>query len=933
MRMPHLRERDNELAHIDELIADAREGRGGLLFIEAGAGLGKSSLAAEASGRAVSAGLTVLSARGVVMERELGFGAVRQLFRKTLSERSSDQLAALLTGVAGLAGPVLLGDDGTPPSADATFRTYHGLYWLLADLAAQTPLLVVLDDAHWADDPSVEWLSYLASRLDGIAAGALVTARPPEASSPAVLLRASEQMTTRLNLAPLSPEAVAAGLGEPGIRVDQRFAAACHRITGGNPFLLSELAAELDRRQLSPVETNVDVLEDLAPGGVARLVLTRLAALPVQAHKLARVLTVLEDSATVRHAAKLADLDLATATAAAVALANADILEPGRKLSFAHPLLRSAVASTVNDLALAALHARAARILADDNATPEAIAVHLLEAEPSGDEWVVDVLRRAAAAALARGASTNARTFLDRALREPAQPHQRFEVLSDLGQAESLTGNPDAVRHLRAALEVAPDRRAHAVVAMRLGWLLIVRGAMSEGYALLRGVVEDVGCDASQRALASGLVFYASINEPEFAADAPGLLRQARALTVADSRAGKMVTAFQAYREAVTAEGTQSGLTGCIDALEGGYLEPADDTLDPLLMVACAMTYVDAFDQGHAVLTRMLEHASTTGSEFWAGGIWCYCAMLELRRGRYADAVAAGRLALDLYTECHLDARRPHAAGYLMQALLSRGQNDEAAAVLGEIAPAQGPRSSAAVILAARAELRLAQGRAQEAVDDALRAGAEIEALRVTNPAVASWRSTAAQAAFALGDVPRAQGLVGDELALARRSGVASAVGRALRISGRIFPGTAGLTHLREATEVLAPSGARGELARAFIDRGVAEREAGLVCEARAHLQAGLDLASQCEATGLATEAIQELRTTGARPRRQRATGLGALTPSELRAARLAAEGLTNREVAQALFITTKTVEDHLSAAYRKLAIGSRAELRPALSA
>jgi DNA-binding NarL/FixJ family response regulator len=187
-----------------------------------------------------------------------------------------------------------------------------------------------------------------------------------------------------------------------------------------------------------------------------------------------------------------------------------------------------------------------------------------------------------------------------------------------------------------------------------------------------------------------------------------------------------------------------------------------------------------------------------------------------------------------------------------------------------------------------------------------------------------AWRSEAAVAAAALGDSARARDLATDELALARASGGPRAVGVALRAAGLVHEGDAGVELLEEAARILATSAATLEQARTLVDLGSALRHHGRRADAREPLREGLDTAVRCGAEVLAERAREELLATGARPRRERLTGPEALTPSELRVARLAAHGQSNPEIAQALFLTRRTVETHLTHTYQKLGISSR---------
>ncbi len=171
-------EREGELAAIGGLVEAALAGSGRLLVVDGAAGVGKTRLLEEASRAAGAAGMDVVRARGVALEDQFAFGVVRQLFEGILAGASAAERAELLSGAAGLAG-ALLGfvapGEQPRPAVDVSFATLHGLYWLCFNLAARKPLFVVVDDAHWADGPSLRFLSFVAARLEGLPSGARVS--------------------------------------------------------------------------------------------------------------------------------------------------------------------------------------------------------------------------------------------------------------------------------------------------------------------------------------------------------------------------------------------------------------------------------------------------------------------------------------------------------------------------------------------------------------------------------------------------------------------------------------------------------------------------------------------------------------------------------------------------------------------------------------
>jgi tetratricopeptide (TPR) repeat protein len=202
----------------------------------------------------------------------------------------------------------------------------------------------------------------------------------------------------------------------------------------------------------------------------------------------------------------------------------------------------------------------------------------------------------------------------------------------------------------------------------------------------------------------------------------------------------------------------------------------------------------------------------------------------------------------------------------------------------------------------ARARLRLAEGEYEQALHELVARGRHVDAFGVRNPAIFAWRSQAALALLGLGRRDEARRYAAEELALARQWGAPRALGKSLVAAGLAEGGEEGIGLLREAVAVLEPSQARLEHARALVELGSALRRANRRSESREQLRRGLELATGCGAAPLAERAETELLATGARPRRIALSGLESLTPSERRVAELAADGGTNREIAQALF-------------------------------
>jgi ATP/maltotriose-dependent transcriptional regulator MalT len=325
-----------------------------------------------------------------------------------------------------------------------------------------------------------------------------------------------------------------------------------------------------------------------------------------------------------------------------------------------------------------------------------------------------------------------------------------------------------------------------------------------------------------------------------------------------------------------------------------------------------------------------LQTAREQGSEI-AFALWsatdCYRGWLQ---GELVEAEAAGRSALAAAND--LAAARTFAMAYLTLVLADRGELDEAEALVG--ARDSGAEKSVIDVLAlrARARLRLAQARFEEASETALELG---ELLRshgnAAHPGM-SWRHDAAIALTATGNKPRARQLIAEQWVDTKVWNTPRLIGITLAAEGVVEGGDRGIDLLRHAVDTLEGTPARLAYAEALLELGAMLRRKKQRSEARGVLRRALDIADRAGAGLITARAAEEIAATGARPRRIRLTGVESLTPSELRVARMAAGGMANREIAQALFVTHKTVESQLGAVYRKLDVASRSKLQEALA-
>ncbi|MDT7713963.1 MAG: hypothetical protein QOG46_2910, partial [Pseudonocardiales bacterium] len=652
--------------------------------------------------------------------------------------------------------------------------------------------------------------------------------------------------------------------------------------------------------------------------------------------RLATAVAVLGEGTGLRLAATLADLDIDAAAGAADTLLTADLLAEGTRLRFVHPLVRSAVYDQSPPGVRAQAHARAARLLSGEGAEPERVAVQLVACEPASDADAVQTLRAAAATALARGAPESAMTYLRRALTEPPAESVCAAVLGELGGAERIARDPAAAVHLEQAWQASTDPVARARFADQLANVLFFARESDRCLAVLQAGLTDLGDRDPDLALrlhahkaGMELLIARPPGIPEFPDDE---LRELANRSNPASPAAQLALAFALVLRGEDCHEVAELVERGWD--DGRFLTEETCEAIPAIFAAVSCTLTDELDRAQALTEAMLADAQARGSVIGFLAATARRGLIALRRGALAEAEADTRAALELSTEHNLTSAVPVHGAYLGLTLLERGELGQAAAVVEGITPGLSTvaPSFVATLLETRGRVRLARGQRAQGIADLRYCGQLADGLRLYNPNLFSWRSTLALA-MAPENPHEARELVQEELSLARRAGSSRAIGIALRACGLLADAQHGIELLHQSVAVLEPTPIRLELAHSLTELGAALRRAGARTAAREPLRRALDLAARCGATPLAKRAREEALAAGARPRRPRTTGVHALTPSELRVARLAAQPLSNRDIAQALFITTKTVSDHLSSAYRKLNVHTRDELASAITA
>ncbi len=846
LRAPaNLVEREAELAVVDDALARLGAGHGGLLLFEGPAGIGKTRLLTELRTLAAAAGARPLTARASVLERDFGFGVVRQLLEPATSEADAYE------GIADPARAVLgdVGEDATGP--DRSFAALHALFRLTAALAARQPLVLCVDDLQWSDLASLRFVAYLVRRLDGLPVLVAATVRTGEPSADDALMAelGQDPVGRAVRPAPLSAGGTAGVVrGRLGAEADAAFAAACHEVTGGNPLLLGQLLTALSTECVPPDAAHAAEVRAIGPRAVSRTILLRLARMPPAVVDVARGLAILGEQPDTAALAALVGSDEWAVAEAVGTLARADIVSDQAPVGFVHPLVRDAVYGELPAARRALEHGRAARVLADVGAGPEAVAVQLALAPRRGDPWVVEQLRAAARLARGRGAPDSALAHLERALRELAPGADRTELVAEVGEVAAMVSGETAVAYLREAMELAPDAVARAGIALRMGRLLLFLGDPSEAPRLATAAAAELpeGHDDLRQGLEA-----LELISIYFGAGDPAELE--RLHDVPGEEAGQGPGARSLLGLAALQVALGSGPSEEATALARVALhEDMLVTWDPVLLTVAATQVIALGDpaEGVSVWEHIARITEGRGSPLDVVAYAMWGGVAHLWAGDLLEAEAWLERAYEsqLLWGMEINAENGYSSAFIALTRLERGDPVGARAALERLAdPGPDPADGARFWAGSKAELLLAEGRPAEV----LPITAYLRDTRPpdVHPLWVPWRGLRTRALAALGDRDAARAQAEEELGLARRIGAPWVVGRALRLLGEI---DGSVDVLEEAVTLLAGSGARLEHAKAVAALARALAASGRAGEATARAAQARELALRCGADGLA---------------------------------------------------------------------------------
>ncbi|WP_318215346.1 ATP-binding protein [Streptomyces sp. SCL15-6] len=871
-------ERDEEVAAItravDTLCAD-RSSSGSLLVCRGEAGLGKTALLAETRRIAEARGCTVWSARGGETLRSVPFNVVRQLLQPALVSMLPDEARDYLGDWYDIAGPALGIAEPGERQADPQ-GVCDGLVAAVRRLARREwPLVLLIDDVHWADQETLRWLAALAERLDETSALLVIARRPGGVTGDSARHLDAAEAAGR-PLAPLSaltPEATA-GLTRAtvGAHADGAFCREVWAVTDGNPYETVELLAKVQDSELEPVESRAAELRALNRSARGGGLVARLEQLGIDATRFAWAAAILGTGITVDMVARLATLDRGDAVRCAELLGTARILtgpDPaaGRAadgdLEFVHPLIATAVYNSIPDALRRAMHGIAAQLVADSGLGAAAASRHLLQVHPDDDQDVVRQLRDAAREHLAVGAPDAARRCLERALEEPPLPEGHARVLYELGCATLLTAPATTIGHLRTALAMPGlDGEERVDAVFRLSQALLHNDQLEEAVRTVEAESARTPDPSARLRLQAVQYMWEGIHAGETAS--PG--RSARLAELAATCTGRdnaerALLILRGFDAMTHGENAEEVVELCDRALVNGRLAPGlgwTDTewgLELPMMLASAYAYCDRLDRAEALFTEALRAYETAG---WSGGhlalAHAYVGLGHRRRGRLREAEKSLRESLRIAERVGRGLPLYWSATCnLIDTLLARGHVEEARSLADQYGFA--PPYPSTIVLpdprTVRGRLLLATGRTKDGINELEAAEKAAAARGRHNPVVVPWATDLARA-LAAEDPGRAAQLASDARRQAERFGTDTAIGEALRCAAALETGQRAVRLAAQAVAYLEASPCQYEHAAARVEYGIAARS-------KAELERGLALARSCGSDGLVAKAREAL--------------------------------------------------------------------------
>ena len=692
--------------------------------------------------------------------------------------------------------------------------------------------------------------------------------------------------------------------------------AACDAASGGNPFLLEQLLRTLRAEDIGPRDpASVTAIEAIAPDSVTRSVRARVQSCGVDADAITAAVAVLGEDAQLRHVVALADTDEELAAQIIDRLRSAEILGSGSELTYAHP---SCAALPIRRFRCRrGLRCTGTRPACSSKRQPPRRRLHrtccsVFRTGMSG--WWLNSDGQLATHLIRAHRMRLGGTWSERSMNRHGTP------MSCATSSRGRCGEQARPRRSALRLLSRPKPRTSSFdssdVDGSLGLLRLRRHGRGDQVAgSPSGPPPDDRIDEERQAEAS-LACISTISEGRSAARSRRI-RNVFGKTTGDEPGELLVRQALAFDDFLAGEPIDH-----VVELAEEFSPPPWTGRGPVPAIACrVLACCGNWDSARVAAAEGWESARSSGALHVSSYRESFLAEIDRFAGRLADSEAEARTAWDIVRDFSpVSVPALLSVANLIATLIARGQLDEASG-LADDWDLSAPFSLVPVspiLLETRGLLRLANGDLADGVEDLLATGEDLEALGFVNPAASGWRQEVVPALASLGRVSKAAAIATEGEARARRFGAPHVIGAMLRARATVEPKNKSLQTLTESVALLRDGGPPHELSRSLLELGAGLRRSGRRRDAREPLLDALEFAERSGAAGTAERAREELAAIGSRPRSAFRTGVEALTASELRTARLAADGLTNTEIAQRLFVTTKTVEKHLGNAYTK---------------
>lgn len=914
-------ERQEALASLEGLLASAIMGKGRVALVSGTVATGKSELLHTFAEQAAELGALPITATGSLAERDLPLGVLGQLIQDAplvMAER--DRAMALLEEGARM---VMSPGPGADTLKQVDAQIVHALCTVLLELSERYPLMIVVDDVHHADRASLLCLAYLSRRVRFASIVAVFShsnhGRYSETSFPTELLR--QPHCRRIQLTPLSQAGVMSLVAEQlGAQAAERFAGEWYALSGGNPLLATGLVEDYQTATRSAGEPP----DDLVPAeGYGQAVLSCLHRADAKMLQVAWGLGILGEPTSLD---RLLGLSQEHVSRELNALAGAGLLSMGR---FRHESAREAVLAELDPDERGALHRRAAELAHDSGGSPTAIADHLLHSGPVGESWAVNALEDAARHALREGRVETAVKYLRLACRTCGDEQQRVRITTALMRAEWRINPSTPTGHFGDLTDAHRRGNLRGGDAVVLAKALLWHGRFDDAQDVLKRLGD------SGEKLDADTITELVVTRPLLRCSYTPFLSQLPPVTGEQSRSAILsVAAYRRLESAITlaavlTRGPREEIVSVVERiLRSSRLdEMSMDTVESALL---ALTYGGRPDKAAPWCDLFIDEASSRRAPSRRARLSAIRAEIALRQGDMLGAEFHGRLALDIIPLTSWGVAVGGPLSSLVIASTAMGNHDAVNELLDQPVPEPMFQTRWGLhYLHARGRYSLATDHAQLALRDFQRCGELMGRWDLDVPWLIPWRAEAAEACLRLGRPDQARRLAEEQI---RRCGPNAP--RVHGIAMRLLAATSEPRHrpmlLRQAGDLLQSGGDRYELARVLVDLTEAfhalgeYRRAGMIGgRARA-------VAQECHADPLNRSLARDgdgssVATAGSTAEAADVTAI--LSDAERRVAVLAAAGYTNREIADKLYVTVSTVEQHLTRTYRKLDITSRAEL------